>query len=136
MHRLKVLNYSRPSQRWTSNRAQDLSSTSIYQAMDVLCHHGPVHSKPFACGCSPSRIEKGHYSGASHTPRNLASQDMGHVLTMLALLICRASYTPKVLTSQDMGHVLTILALLAFPLHLLESQASERTTKPWTCFAP
>src|SRR5438128_2667831 len=54
---------------------------------------------------------------------------MGPVLTMLALLVCRASHTHP--ASQDMGPMLTILSLLAFPLHLLESQASKRSTKSW-----
>ena len=85
---------------------------NIYQAMDVLCYHRAVHSKPLACGLFPPRTDKGHYPGVSHTPRELASQDMGHVLTMLALLACQVSCTPLDLASQDMGPMLTMLALL------------------------
>src|SRR5438128_2121445 len=53
-----------------------------------------------------------------HTPRELASQDMGPMLTMLALLAYRASCTPPDLASQDMGPVLTMLSLRVFLLHL------------------
>ena len=51
------------------------------------------------------------------TPQELASQDMIHVLTMLALLACRASCTPLDLASQDMGYMLTMLALRVCTLH-------------------
>src|SRR5438128_6796140 len=54
----------------------------------------------------------------SQTPRELASQGMGPVLTMLALLECRASCTPLDHTSQDMAPMLTILSLRVYPLHL------------------
>src|SRR5207244_3444888 len=36
----------------------------------------------------------------------------------------------------DIRPVLTMLALYVFHLHLQVYQASERDTKPWTCFVP
>src|SRR5207244_1431687 len=69
---------------WIGPTKSRRSSSGLLVAQDYRklpdgLHHGFT---------SLQRTAKGYYTRASHTPPNLASQDMRPVLTVLALLTC------------------------------------------------
>src|SRR6266540_2928579 len=103
-----------------SNRVQGLSSMSIYQAMNVLCHHGSMHSKPLVC-LLPSKDQQGTLPWSeSHSSKTS--------LTIHETCV-NNTYPPSLPSkSHPSGSSLTRYGTRVnhnYPLHLLKSQASK-----------
>ena len=80
------------------------------------------------------RTAKGHCPGASHTPPDLASQDMGPVLIMLALLVCSLHLHVNLWRKINHNNLTTLViytlgrALLATRISLYINNQNQRST--------